>query len=76
MGSETKAFICLATILPGLGSGRNGDLEDVAMRFVSVFSAQSLLHTMLWGRAWMKMWGTVRRRMKTCRESKISLNGT
>ena len=71
MGSV--AFICPA-ILPGPAWGRNGDLENVTMCFVSVFSAQSLLHTMFLGGAWMKM-GNVGRRIETCRESKISLNG-
>ena len=42
--------------------GRNGNLENVAKRFVSVFSKQCLLHTMFWGGAWMKM-GAVGRRM-------------
>ena len=72
MGSV--AFVC-PTILSGPGRGRNGDLENVTMRFVSVFSAQSLLHTMSWDGAWMKM-GNVGRRIETCRESKISLNGS
>ena len=63
VGSETnKTTICLVTILPGPGMGRNGDLENVARRFVSVFSKQSLLLAMFWGGTWMKM-GAVGRRM-------------
>merc|ERR1712012_386823 len=41
VGSETKTFICLVTIFPRPGLGRNGDLENVAMRFVAVFSKRS-----------------------------------
>ena len=64
VGSETKMVlvICLVTILPRPGLGRNGDLENVARRFVSVFSKQSLLLAMFWGGTWMKM-GAVGRRM-------------
>ena len=63
VGSETnKTVICLVTILPGPGMGRNGDLENVAMRFVSVFSKQCLLYTVFWGGTRMKM-GAVGRRM-------------
>ena len=42
--SETETVICLVTVLPGPGLGRNGNLENVAKRFVSVFSKQCLLH--------------------------------
>ena len=44
VGPETETVICLVTTLPGPGLGRNGNLENVAKRFVSVFSKQCLLH--------------------------------
>ena len=40
------AFVC-PTILSGPGKGRTRNLENVTMRLVPIFSAQSLPHTML-----------------------------